>query len=228
MTVGGEDDGVDAGDASADVAEHSGVVVGDAVADGVGEVEGGGSGLDGDLADLDEKVGVGAGGVLGRELDVVDVGAGEGDHLRDLVEGLLAGDAELGGEMEVRRREKYVDAAALGRLEGAGGGLDVLAEGAGERGDGWALMAEAMARTEAASPSEAMAKPASRTSTPRAASWWAMRSFSSWCMVQPGDCSPSRRVVSKNTICSLEDIKGATFDLDVIIMHAYDDGKNYQ
>ena len=26
------------------------------------------------------------------------------------------------------------------------------------------------------------------------------RSFSSWCMVQPGDCSPSRRVVSKKTI----------------------------
>ena len=30
-----------------------------------------------------------------------------------------------------------------------------------------------------------------------AAIWWARRSFSSWCMVQPGDCSPSRRVVSK-------------------------------
>ncbi len=58
------------------------VLLRDAVADGVGEVEGGGSGLDGDLADLDEEVGVGAGGVFGGELDVVDVGAGEGDRSR--------------------------------------------------------------------------------------------------------------------------------------------------
>ena len=58
----------------------------------------------------------------------------------------------------------------------------------------------AMAWTALKSPSEAMANPASRTSTPRAAIWWAIRSFSSWCMVQPGDCSPSRRVVSKKTI----------------------------
>src|SRR3984885_14239698 len=58
----------------------------------------------------------------------------------------------------------------------------------------------ATARMAAKSPSEAMANPASRTSTPSAAIWWAKRSFSSWCMVQPGDCSPSRRVVSKKTI----------------------------
>ncbi len=91
VAVRGEDDVLDAGDAGADVEEHLRVVLRDAVADGVGEVEGGGAGLDGDLADLDEEVAVGAGGVLGGELDVVAIGAGEGDHFGDLVEGLLRG-----------------------------------------------------------------------------------------------------------------------------------------
>jgi hypothetical protein len=44
-------------DALAHHAEHVAVVLRDAVADGVGQVEGGGAGLDGDLADLDEEVG---------------------------------------------------------------------------------------------------------------------------------------------------------------------------
>src|SRR6266851_3292802 len=80
----------------------------------------------------------------------------------------------------------------------------------------------AILRMESESPWLAMANPASMTSTPRSASWWAMRSFSSWCMVQPGDCSPSRRVVSKKTIWLDEDIGPGTLDLDLIIMHAYD------
>jgi len=49
----------------------------------------------------------------------------------------------------------------------------------------------------AKSPSEAMAKPASMMSTPRSSSAWAMVSFSCVVMLQPGDCSPSRSVVSK-------------------------------
>src|SRR5208283_5285386 len=36
-----------------------------------------------------------------------------------------------------------------------------------------------------------------RMSTPSSASLWAMRSFSGTFMLQPGDCSPSRNVVSK-------------------------------
>ena len=35
------------------------------------------------------------------------------------------------------------------------------------------------------------------TSTPRSTSAWATSSFSSRFMLQPGDCSPSRSVVSK-------------------------------
>ena len=125
----------DSGDAGLNIPEHAGVVLREAVADGVGKIEGGGAGLDGGLADLDQEVGVGAGGVLGGELDVVAVGAREGDHLGDLVERLGACDLELGGEVQVGCGEEGVDAGAGGGLDGARGGLDVLALGAGEGGD---------------------------------------------------------------------------------------------
>src|SRR3954452_25336389 len=55
----------------------------------------------------------------------------------------------------------------------------------------------AMACTASKSPGEAIGKPASMMSTPRRASWWAISSFSCLFSEMPGDCSPSRRVVSK-------------------------------
>src|SRR5690242_5001106 len=55
----------------------------------------------------------------------------------------------------------------------------------------------AMACTASKSPGEAIGKPASMMSTPRRASWWAISSFSCLLSEMPGDCSPSRRVVSK-------------------------------
>src|ERR1700733_7298270 len=53
------------------------------------------------------------------------------------------------------------------------------------------------ASTASKSPWEAIGKPASRMSTPSSTSFPAIRSFSGTVMLQPGDCSPSRRVVSK-------------------------------
>src|SRR3569833_680478 len=62
----------------------------------------------------------------------------------------------------------------------------------------------ATALTDSQSPREAAGNPASMTSTPSSASERATRSFSGWVMLQPGDCSPSRRVVSKiNTLSGL-------------------------
>ena len=55
----------------------------------------------------------------------------------------------------------------------------------------------AIASTASKSPGEVIGKPASITSTPRRASCWAISTFS-WVLSEiPGDCSPSRRVVSK-------------------------------
>src|SRR3954453_12471026 len=58
----------------------------------------------------------------------------------------------------------------------------------------------AMAWTASKSPGLAIGKPASMTSTPSRPSWWAISSFSDAFSEIPGDCSPSRRVVSK--ICT--------------------------
>ena len=55
----------------------------------------------------------------------------------------------------------------------------------------------AIACTDSKSPGEVIGKPASITSTPSRASWWAISSFSCLLSDIPGDCSPSRSVVSK-------------------------------
>ena len=62
-----------AADALDDVADQLGVLLGHAVPDGVGDVQRGRAVVDGELAHLDEEVGVGAAAVLGRELDVFAV-----------------------------------------------------------------------------------------------------------------------------------------------------------
>ena len=59
----------------------------------------------------------------------------------------------------------------------------------------------AMAWTDSKSPGEAMAKPASMTSTLSFSRHSATCNFSLRFMLHPGDCSPSRRVVSKILIC---------------------------
>ncbi len=56
----------------------------------------------------------------------------------------------------------------------------------------------AIARTASRSSGDAAGKPASITSTPSRARARATSSFSAEVSVAPGDCSPSRSVVSKN------------------------------
>jgi hypothetical protein len=58
----------------------------------------------------------------------------------------------------------------------------------------------AISVTLSKSPGEAMGKPASMMSTPSCTSAWAISSFSVRFMLAPGDCSPSRSVVSKMRI----------------------------
>ena len=65
--------------------------------------------------------------------------------------------------------------------------------------------ARAISRTDSKSPGEAMGKPASITSTPNSTRAWAISIFSARFMLQPGDCSPSRSVVSKITMCREEE-----------------------
>src|SRR3712207_8336657 len=60
------------------------------------------------------------------------------------------------------------------------------------------LTSDAMRLTDSKSPSEVIGNPASITSTSRRASWWAISTFSSTESEIPGDCSPSRKVVSRS------------------------------
>ncbi len=104
-------------------------------------------------------------------------------------------------EMKVGGGEEDVDAVAGGGFDGAGGGFDVLALAAGEGGDAGAFdLAGDGADGVRSRPRRRWRSRLRGCRRRGSASWWAMRSFSSWCMVQPGDCSPSRRVVSKKTI----------------------------
>ncbi len=64
------------------------------------------------------------------------------------------------------------------------------------------LIRLATSRTAWKSPGEAIAKPASMTSTPICSSSSAILTFSATVIEAPGDCSPSRKVVSKTTMRS--------------------------
>ncbi len=107
----------DTGDELAEVMRYG-------VADRVGDVHRGGARGHDLVEDAQQEVGVGAGGVLGRELDVVGVGARlthRGHGRRDDV--VLTGAAQHGAAVDLRRRQEHVDAGApraLQRLGGAG------------------------------------------------------------------------------------------------------------
>src|SRR6476620_10390921 len=76
----------------------------------------------------------------------------------------------------------------------------------------------AISWTAAKSPSEAIGKPASMMSTPISSSNSATSSFSSWVMVAPGHCSPSRKVVSKMTTRSFSDFAGVLMEMVLLAL----------
>ncbi len=100
------------------------------VADGVGNIDRGGAGLDRGLDAAAEEIEFGAGAVLARPFDVVGVIARprhlRDHHLVDFVRLLL----ELVFHVHWRGGEKGVDAPALGRLDRFGAAVDVLERGA--------------------------------------------------------------------------------------------------
>lgn len=65
----------------------------------------------------------------------------------------------------------------------------------------------ATVRTAWKSPSEMTGNPASMTSTPKASSCMAIRTFCSTVMAAPGHCSPSLSVVSKICMCFFITVK---------------------
>jgi hypothetical protein len=94
--------------------------------------------------------------------------------------------------------DEGVDARARRPLQRLGRTRDVAVVGAGQRADGGLLdgVGDGLARPRSRR-CWTPRKPASITSTRSRSSWRAMRSFSSRVIEAPGDCSPSRKVVSK-------------------------------
>ena len=134
VTVRREDDVLGARDLLGEHAEGGGVLFGGRVADCVGDVDGSGSCLNSGADDLDKKVRVGAGGVLGGELNVVGKGAGKTDGFGGLVEGLGASDLQFGLKVQVRGGQEGVDPGFFCGFDGTGGGFDILALAAGKGG----------------------------------------------------------------------------------------------
>ena len=92
------------------VRKQAAVLLRQGVADRVGQVDGGGAGLDDGLAQLDQEVAVRAARVLRRELDVINERPSERDHLGRGCQALGARDVELVLEVDVGRGEEGVDA----------------------------------------------------------------------------------------------------------------------
>jgi len=133
MAVGGDD--VVAGDDLADLREAGGVLLGNAVADGVGDVQRGGAGIDGDPQHVAHEVEVRPGRVLWRELHVLGVPAGVGDSGGGLGLHLVGRHLQLVLHVRLAGRDEHVDPAAFGMLHGLPAPVDVGPGGAGEPGD---------------------------------------------------------------------------------------------
>ena len=127
VAVHREPHAVDAAHVLAQVAEQLRELVRHRVADGVGDVDGGGAGRDRRLDHLRQELELGARGVLGRELDVLAQLARALHALGRGAQDLLLRHVELVLAMDRAGGEEHVDALARRRLERPRRELDVLA-----------------------------------------------------------------------------------------------------
>ena len=128
-------DVLDADDVVGDALDAATEVLGELVAGGVGDVDDGRARVDDRLDHALEERLVGAAGVLGVELHVIDVALGVLDAVHGALDALVLGDVELLVEVLRRHAEPGVDAGALGGLQCLGGTVDVLLDGAREADD---------------------------------------------------------------------------------------------
>jgi hypothetical protein len=126
---------VDRGNALAHLAKHLPVLFRRGVAHRVGHIDGGGAGFDGDAHHLHQEIAVGAGRILGRKLHVVAPASAPGAPTRRKIQRLGAADLQLVFEVQVARRQKDMDARAIGKLQRPRRHLDVLGFCARQRRD---------------------------------------------------------------------------------------------
>ena len=171
------------------------------VAGRVGDVDDGRAGGDDRLHHPIEVLRVGATGVLGIELDVLDILPGVLDRGCAALQRLFAGHAQLVLQMTIGHAEAGVDAGPGGAFQGLGGDVDILFARARQPADHAVadLGRDELHRFEVAGGRDR--EPGLDNVDAQMLQGVAMRIFSSTVIAAPGDCSPSRRVVSK--MCTL-------------------------
>ena len=135
VAVRAEDDAPGAAHPAAHLGEELLDLLRRAVADRVGQVDGGRPGGDGGLDDPAQEADVAAGRVLGRELHVVRVAPGPGHAVGDRLQAVVPADPQLALQVQVGGGDEGVDAGALRRAERLAGPLDVGGVAAREGGD---------------------------------------------------------------------------------------------
>ena len=208
VAVNRDDAVFDAGRVLHDAGDERAKLVGRGVADRVRDVERGGPGLDRFAQHQVQKLRLAAPGVFRAELDVLAQAARIAHHLDTLLHHLLAVHLELVFHVNLGRGEEGVDARAGRVLDGLPGFVNVVLGGARQAADdgrtrrrrssGWPCPPQARcgARLRGRRARRPESRPRSRPR--RAARACApLRAFRREVMVAPGDCSPSRSVVSK-------------------------------
>ena len=147
--------------------------------------------------DLGDEGEVRAGGVLAAELHVVDDRAGQADGVGRAPEHLLAVHLQLVLEVDVAGRDEGVDARPARRRARPRRPRYVRSSARASPATITPGTSCATARVASKSPGEEIGNPASSTSTWSRASCCAISTFSRVLRWMPGDCSPSRSVVSK-------------------------------
>jgi len=136
MTMAGDDGFIDIGNVIDEEGNLFAVLVGEAIAGCIGDIDDGGAGGDHCFDDAGEVFVVGAAGVFGIEFDVADQVAGPFNGLYCPLEDLFAGGVKFGFYMRVGGADAGMDAWPAGVLKGLSGDFDIFLDGAAEAADG--------------------------------------------------------------------------------------------
>ena len=108
-----------------DILDQVGKLIGNGIADRVGQVDRGRTGRDGGFEDFTEKIAVAAGAVFRRKLHVVGQAFGVSHGILDLGQHLITIHPQLVFQVDVGSGQKGVDPGFGGIFDGAPGAVDV-------------------------------------------------------------------------------------------------------